>query len=181
MRATTHANRKNGTVAAVGIINSRVLNVGEQSAIILNARIDVADSQFNMTNIIPTFIERAIRVDNEYVVGIGATVTSDGCGIKIIPLQIFRFIVNHFNSGFNELVGIQAHRDGRIFFAGAGDFSKVWENLFAQTIIFYPLENFMNLIDIVPAGIDAERYRWNHIFDINQILSNNVVSAATIS
>jgi len=39
----------------------------------------------------------------------------------------------------------------------------------------------MNLIDIVPAGIDAERYRWNHIFDINQILSNNVVSAATIS
>lgn len=32
----------------------------------------------DMTNIIPTFIERerAIRVDNEYVVGIGATVTS---------------------------------------------------------------------------------------------------------
>lgn len=76
MRATTHANRKNGTVTAGRIINSRVLNVGEQSAIILNARIDVANSQFNMTNIIPTFIERAIRVDNEYVVGIGATVTS---------------------------------------------------------------------------------------------------------
>ena len=83
----------------------------------------------------------------------------------------------------NISIGI-ASSAGKAWIHSAGktrDRSEVWENLFTQTIIFYPLENFMNLIDIVPAGIDAERYRWNHIFDINQILSNNVVSAATIS
>ena len=106
MRATTHANRKNGTVTAVRIINSRVLNIGEQSAIILNIRVDVANSPLNMTNVIPAFIERTIGVDDEHIVGICTTVTSDRCGIKIIPLQICSFTVDHFNSGFNEFIGV---------------------------------------------------------------------------